>query len=106
MFTHLVTRYVTPSILIFYQVVTVVKISSSFDEWISRSYMGYTIRLPSSYVYHKGYHFPDHKFGGEKIVYVEDDLIVKILNDLEINISENVSLELTISNKKYFKVFA
>ena len=52
-----------------------------------------------------GYQFPPfredrNKFGGGKIVYVKDGLIVKRLNDFETNISETLSLELTISNKK------
>ena len=55
--------------------------------------------------------FPDHhlkierdrsKFSGGKIVYVKDGLIVKRLNHFETNISETISLELTISNKKWF----
>ena len=47
------------------------------------------------------YQFPPfrkdrNKFGGRKIVYVKDGLIVKRLNDFETNISETISLELTI----------
>ena len=46
-----------------------------------------------------------NKFWGEKIVYVKDGLIVKGLNGFETNIPETVSLELTISNKKWL-IFA
>ena len=39
-------------------------------------------------------------FGGGNIVYVKDGLIVKRINDFESNISETISIELAISNKK------
>ena len=41
-----------------------------------------------------------NKLGGGEIVYLKDGLIVKILIDFENNISETISLELTISDKK------
>ena len=41
-----------------------------------------------------------NKFGEWKNVYVKDGLIVKGLNDFETNISDNIYLELTISNQK------
>ena len=47
-----------------------------------------------------------NKFGGGKIVYVKDGLIIKIINDFETKISETISLELTILNKKWFIMFA
>ena len=52
-----------------------------------------------------GYQFPPfrkdrNKFGGGKTVYIKDSLIVKTINDFETNISETISIELTISNKK------
>ena len=58
-----------------------------------------------------GYQFPPfrrdrNKFRGYKIVYIKDGLIVKRINDFETNISETISIELTISNKKWFIVFA
>ena len=58
-----------------------------------------------------GYQFPPfrrdrNKFGGGKIVYVKIGLIVKRLNDFETNISKIIFLELTISNKKRFIMFA
>ena len=51
----------------------------------------------------EGYQFPPfrrnrNKFGGGKIVFVKDGLIVKRINDFKTNISEAISLELTISN--------
>ena len=57
-----------------------------------------------------GYQFPPfrkdrNKFEGGKIVYVKDGLIVKRVNDFETNISETISLELTISNQKWFIMF-
>ena len=58
-----------------------------------------------------GYHFPPFRrdrnnFGGGKIVYIKNGLVVKIINDFETNISETISIELTISNKKWFIMFA
>ena len=58
-----------------------------------------------------GYQFPPfrrdiNKFEGGKIVYFKDDLIVRRLNDFETNISETISLELTISDKKWFIMIA
>ena len=52
-----------------------------------------------------GYQFPPFRrdrnnFGGGKIVYIKDGLVYKIINDFETNISETISIELTISNKK------
>ena len=46
-----------------------------------------------------------NKFWGRNIPYVKDGLIVKRLNHFETNISETISLELTISNKKWFMMF-
>ena len=46
-----------------------------------------------------------NKFEGGKIVYVKDGFIVKRLNDFEINISDTISLKLTLSNKKLFVMF-
>ena len=46
-----------------------------------------------------------NKFGEWKNVYVKDGLIVKRLNGFETNISDNISLELTISNQKWFIMF-
>ena len=53
-----------------------------------------------------GYQFPPFRrvrnnFGRGKIVYVKDGLIVKRLNDFQTNISETISSELTVSNKKW-----
>ena len=58
-----------------------------------------------------GYQFPPfrrdrNKFGGGKIVYIKDSLIFKRINDFETNISEIISIVLTISNKKWFIMFA
>ena len=58
-----------------------------------------------------GYQFPPFRrdrnnFGGGKIVYIKDGLVYKIINDFETNISETISIELTISNKKQFIMFA
>ena len=47
-----------------------------------------------------------NKFEGGEIVYFKDDLIVRRLNDFETNISETISLELTISDKKWFIMIA
>ena len=52
-----------------------------------------------------GYQLPPfrkdrNKFGGGKTVYIKDSLIVKRINNFETNISETISIELTISNKK------
>ena len=44
--------------------------------------------------------------GERKIFYVKGTLIIKRLNDFETNISETISLELTISNKEWFIMFA
>ena len=56
------------------------------------------------------YQFPllrdRNRFGGGKIVYVKYGLIVKRLDDFETNISETISLKLTISNKRWFIMFA
>ena len=59
----------------------------------------------------EGYQFPpfreDRKYGGGgKIVYVKDGLIVNRLTEFETNISESICLELTISKKKWFIMFA
>ena len=43
---------------------------------------------------------------GGKIVYIKDGLIVKKINDFETNISETISIELTISSKKWLIMFA
>ena len=43
-----------------------------------------------------------NKFMGGKTVYVKDRLLVKWLNNFETNISETISLERIISNKKWF----
>ena len=43
-----------------------------------------------------------NKFEGRKIVYIKDGLLVKRINDFETNISETISIELTISNKEWF----
>ena len=40
-----------------------------------------------------------NKFGGGKIVYIKDGLIVKRKTDFETYISETISIELTVSNK-------
>ena len=58
-----------------------------------------------------GYQFPPprrnmHNFGGGKIVYIKDCPIVKRINDFETNISETISIELTISSKKWLIMFA
>ena len=67
--------------------------------------------------------FPDHQFKmygyqflpygrdrsrlrGGKFFYVKGTLIIKRLNDFKTNISETISLELTISNKEWFIMFA
>ena len=44
--------------------------------------------------------------GGGKIVFIKQGLIVNRLKQLETKISETISLELTISNKKWLLVFA
>ena len=41
-----------------------------------------------------------NNFGRGKIVYIKGGLVYKIINDFETNISETISIELTISNKK------
>ena len=65
-------------------------------------------KLDDSFLHHQfkidGYQFPPfkrdrNKFGVGKIVYVKDGLTVKRFNDFETNISETISLKLTISNK-------
>ena len=58
-----------------------------------------------------GYQFPPfrrdrNKFGGGKIVHVKDGIIVKRINDFETNISEIISVELIISNKRWFVMYA
>ena len=47
-----------------------------------------------------------NKFGDGKMFYVKDGFIVKRLNNFEADISETFSLELTLSNKKCFIMFA
>lgn len=59
----------------------------------------------------EGYQFPPfrrdrNKNGGGKIVFIKDGLIAKRLNDFETKVSETISLELTISKKKWFIMFA
>ena len=65
--------------------------------------------LDDSFPDHKfkidGYRFPSfrrdrNKFGGGKAVYVKNGLILMRLNDFEINVSDTIFLELTISKKK------
>ena len=58
-----------------------------------------------------GYQFPPfrrdrNKFGGGKIVHVKDGIIVKRINDFETNISEIISVELIISNKRWLVMSA
>ena len=58
-----------------------------------------------------GYHFPPfqrdrNNLGCGKIVYIKDGLIVKRINEFETNILVILSIELTISNKKWFIMFA
>ena len=44
--------------------------------------------------------------GGEKMVFIREGLITKRLEDLETKLSETVCLKLTVSNKKWFILFA
>ena len=58
-----------------------------------------------------GYQFPPFrrdrdKHGGGKVVYVKEGLIVNRIKEFETNKSETICLELTISNKKWFIMYA
>ena len=44
--------------------------------------------------------------GEGKMVFIREGLITKRLENLEIKISETICLELTVSNKKWFILFA
>ena len=46
------------------------------------------------------------KHGGGKVVYVKEGLIVNRIKEFETNKSETICLELTISNKKWFIMYA
>ena len=67
--------------------------------------------------------FPDHQFkkvsyqfppfrkdrdnhGGRKVVFIKEGLIVNRIKELETNKSETICLELTISNIKWFIMYA
>ena len=61
-----------------------------------------------------GYHFPplrrdrdvSNSYGGGKLVFVKDGMISKRLKDFETPTAETISLEITISNRKWFIMFA
>ena len=44
--------------------------------------------------------------GGGKMVFIREGLITKRLENLETKLSETICLELTVSNKKWFILFA
>ena len=67
--------------------------------------------FPNSQFRIDGYIFPPDRrdrdnHGGEKIVFIREGLITKRLENLETKISETICLELTVSNKKWFILFA
>ena len=73
------------------------------------------IKLDESFPDHQfkidGYQFPPFrrdrdKHGGGKVVYVKEGLIVNRIKEFETNKSETICLELTISNKKWFIMYA
>ena len=47
-----------------------------------------------------------YKHAGEKVVLVKDGLIVNRIKEFETNKSETICLELTVSNKKWFIMYA
>ena len=47
-----------------------------------------------------------YKHAGERVVLVKDCLIVNRIKEFETNKSETICLELTISNKKWFIMYA
>ena len=67
--------------------------------------------FPNSQFRIDGYIFPPYRrdrdnHGGGKIVFIREGLITKRLENLETKISETICLELTVSNKKWFILFA
>ena len=59
----------------------------------------------------EGYHFPPFRkdkniSSGGKIVFIRENLIVKRLKDFESSLIESICMELTVSNKKWFLLFA
>ena len=67
--------------------------------------------FPNSQFRIDGYIFSPYRsdrdnHGGGKIVFIREGLITKRLENLETKISETICLELTVSNKKWFILFA
>ena len=65
---------------------------------------------PDSQFHIDGYQFPPfrrdrNKYGGGKIVYVREGFIAKRLANLKGNTSETISIEVTISEKKWCMIF-
>ena len=67
--------------------------------------------FPESQCKIDGYQFPPFrrdrdKHGGGKVVYIKEGVMVNRIKEFETNRSETICLELTISNKKWFIIYA
>ena len=67
--------------------------------------------FPNSQFRTDGYIFPPYRrdrdnHGGGKMVFIIEGLITKRLGKLETKLSETICLELTVSDKKWFILFA